>query len=180
MLTLSLCVSTKPFFLPTLNRTRPLATRLRLTDHLHHCLLDVLIAPLPSSSAAPEANASGKEGSGECTAEKVQHSLCEVKKRVIKEVLSQAKVLVGHRVWESLAALNINGMKRLPEALQVVELGEPNYVGRSCYYYQGLNGGEGAAVDRMVRNHAHLIYSLQVIECQEQMERYLNMVNRDK
>lgn len=118
--------------------------------------------------------------SGEYTAEKVQHSLCEVKKRVIKEVLSQAKVLVGHRVWESLAALNINGMKRLPEALQVVELGEPNYVGRSCYYYQGLNGGEGAAVDRMVRNHAHLIYSLQVIECQEQMERYLDMVNRDK
>ena len=116
MLTLSLCVSTKPFFLPTLNRTRALATRLRLTDHLNHCLLDVSIAP-PSASIANEAtiNTAGRmDVTGECTDEKVQHSMCEVKKRMIKEVLSQAKVLVGHRVWESLAALNINGMKRLP------------------------------------------------------------------
>ena len=117
MLTLSLCVSTKPFFLPTLNRTRPQATRLRLTDPLNPCLLDVSIAP-PSSSAdssiATEATINTAGAKDECSAEKVQHSLCEVKKRVIKEVLSQAKVLVGHRVWESLSALNINGMKRLP------------------------------------------------------------------
>ena len=62
----------------------------------------------------------------------------------------------------------------------MVELGEPNYVGRSCYYYEGLNGGEGAAVDRMVSDYAKLIYSMQVIECQEQMERYLEMADRDK
>ena len=62
----------------------------------------------------------------------------------------------------------------------MVELGKPNYVGRSCYYYQGLNGGEGAAVDHMVSDNAQLIYSLQVIECQEQMLRYLEMADRDK
>jgi hypothetical protein len=126
MLTLSLCVTTKPFFLPSLNRTRPLATRIRLTDHLHHCLLDVSIAP-PSSlaGAASVATAGTKEGYGECSAEKVQQTLCEVKKHMIKEVLRKTDVLVGYRVWESLAALNINGMKRLPEGLNVVELGEP-------------------------------------------------------
>ena len=55
----------------------------------------------------------------------MQQTLCEVKKHMIKEVLRKTDVLVGYRVWESLAALNINGMKRLPEGLNVVELGEP-------------------------------------------------------
>ena len=99
---------------------------------------------------------------------------------MIKEVLKKTDVLVGYRVWESLAALNINGMKRLPEGLHVVELGEPTKVDRSCYYYQGLNGCEEGTLDRMVSYHLLLKYSLQVIECQEQMERYLDMVNRDK
>ncbi len=98
---------------------------------------------------------------GEGSAEKVHHSLCKVKKHMIKEVLSQAKVLVGYRVWESLAALNINGMKRLPEGLQVVELGESTHVDRSCYYYQGLNAcAEEGIVDRMVSDHAQFIDSL--------------------
>lgn len=171
MLTLSLCVTTKPFFLPSLNRTRHLATRLRLTDHLHHCLLDVSIAP-PTSLADPDAvaTAGSKTEFAEGSAENLQQTLCEVKKHMIKEVLRQTNVLVGYRVWESLAALNINGMKRLPQGLHVVELGVPTRVDRSCYYYQGLNGCEGSTVDRMVSDHLQLIFlSLKVIECEEQM-----------
>ena len=117
---LSLAVSTKRFFLPSAKTSRPLATRVRLLNQNFECVLDVQVAP---PTATQRSNTDISE----------MPSICEVKARVLKDYIARCKVVVGFKVWESLAALNISGAKRVPEAVQVVDL--KNSVDRSALYY---------------------------------------------
>ena len=103
-------MSTKRFYLPSLNSTRLVATRVRLLDDSLTCLLDLTLAPPVKPSIINECKTKSITPADTSSLPTV----CDVKSLLLKNYLQDEKVVVvGYKVWESLAAININGCKRV-------------------------------------------------------------------